>query len=331
MNYVVFDLEWNQSSTGLEPEVVELPFEIIEFGAIKVSDACEMVGEFNELVRPKVYREMQDIISHLVHLQMEELERGKPFPEVAGRFLDWCGEEYLFATWGPQDVTELQRNMKFYHMTPLSDGPIPYLDVQKLYAIAYENRSKQRRGLEAAVDLLGIEKDIPFHRAFSDAYYTSKILLRIREEHPEAFANLSYDTFLPPRSRKGEIHAEFDTYVKYISREFADKDKALADREVASSKCYLCHRNLRKKIRWFTPNGKHYISVAYCETHGYIKYKIRLKQAYDGGIYVVKTAKRIPPEEVAAVAARKEQAAEARRRRRQKLAERERAENEREF
>ena len=30
MNYIVFDLEWNQSNTGLEEEAVSIPFEIIE-------------------------------------------------------------------------------------------------------------------------------------------------------------------------------------------------------------------------------------------------------------------------------------------------------------
>lgn len=33
MNYIVLDLEWNQSDTGKEPEVKALPFEIIDIGA----------------------------------------------------------------------------------------------------------------------------------------------------------------------------------------------------------------------------------------------------------------------------------------------------------
>ena len=38
MNYIVFDLEWNQSNTGREKEVEKLPFEIIEIGAVKIDD-----------------------------------------------------------------------------------------------------------------------------------------------------------------------------------------------------------------------------------------------------------------------------------------------------
>ena len=181
MNYIVLDLEWNQSNTGLEEENDKFPFEIIEIGALRLSGDYLMVGEFSQLIKPQVYTEMHLITSKLIHLQMQELERGKLFPEAAEQFLRWCGEDYIFCTWGDQDVKELQRNMKFYHMKPLSDGPIIYLNIQKLFSIAYED-GKSRKALEYAVDFLGMEKDIPFHRAFSDAYYTAKILEKIAAE-----------------------------------------------------------------------------------------------------------------------------------------------------
>lgn len=301
MDYIVLDLEWNQSNTGEEPEVERLPFEVIEIGAIKLNGQRVMVSEFSELVKPEVYREMHDITSKLIHMQMEELERGKPFAEVASRFLEWCGEDYLFCTWGAQDLMELQKNMKFFGMEPLSDGPIPFLDVQKLFSIAFEDR-KSRRGLEYAIDFFNIEKDIPFHRAFSDAYYTAKILARLDEG---CLKNVSYDVFNPPKSREGEVKAKFDTYVKYISRTFADKAEAFADKEVSSSKCYLCHCNLRKKIKWFSANGRHYYCVAYCEKHGYLKGKIRIRKTEDGRIYVVKTTKFISKDEMEGIEERK--------------------------
>ena len=47
MNYIVLDLEWNQSNTGLEEDVDRLPFEIIEIGAIKLDDKCVMISEFS--------------------------------------------------------------------------------------------------------------------------------------------------------------------------------------------------------------------------------------------------------------------------------------------
>lgn len=310
MKYIVLDLEWNQGNTGMEAEAGDLPFEIIEIGAIKLNDEGVMISEFSELVKPVVYREMHHITGKLIHMQMRELERGRLFVDVAPAFLDWCGpDEYLFCTWGSADLTELQRNMKFFDMTPLSDKPMPYLDVQKLFSIAYEDR-KSRRSLEYAVDYLGLEKDIPFHRAFSDAYYTAKVFTHILLRDAELLKNISYDVFHVPERREDEVKAQFDTYAKFISRAFSDKTAAFADREVSSSKCYLCHRNLRKKIKWFTANGRNYYCLAYCEQHGYLKGKIRVRKTDEGKVYVVKTTKLISDEAAEELRQRRQQAKE---------------------
>ena len=184
MNYIVFDLEWNQSSTGKAAEVENLPFEIIEIGAVKLDENGETLQEFSRLIRPVVYREMNQITGELVHLQMKELEKEKAFPEVIHDFLDWCGTEpFLFCTWGSLDLTELQRNMAFYHMEALSEGPIAFLDVQKLFSLAYED-GKSRKALEYAVDNRQLKKDAPFHRAIGDAVYTAEIFREIFHTRP---------------------------------------------------------------------------------------------------------------------------------------------------
>lgn len=312
MNYIVMDLEWNQSSDGSEEVCKVLPFEIIEIGAIKLNSERKMVGEFSELIRPQVYHEMHHITGKLIHLEMDELEKGQPFVDIEEKFRQWCGEDYLFCTWGPLDLVELQRNIRYYGLEPLGDGPIAYLDVQKLFSIAYEDR-KSRRTLEYAIDFLHIEKDIPFHRAFSDAYYTAKVLARMEES---VLANVSFDVFHLPRTREEEVHIVFDTYAKYISRSFADKTEAMQDKTVIATKCYRCHRNLRKKIRWFSPNGKHYYSVSCCDKHGLMKAKIRIRKTEDDRVYVVKTEKFITPEEVQDIRGKQEKAREQRRERR---------------
>lgn len=306
MNYIVLDLEWNQSNTGEEPEIKEIPFEIIDIGAIKLSSERNMIDEFNQLVKPGVYQHMHRITSKLIHLHMQDLQKGNPFVEVVADFLSWCGRDYIFCTWGPLDLYELQRNMHYYHLEPLSEVPIRFLDVQKLFSIAYEDR-KSRRSLEYAIDYLKIEKDIPFHRAFSDAYYTAGVLACLEEQ---ILQNYSIDTYVLPKTRQDEVHVMFNDYMKYISREFADKQKAMEDKEVISTRCYLCHRNLRKKIRWFSPNGKHYYSVSFCPVHGHMKSKIRVRKSENDGVYIVKTSKFISEEESAKILQKRDQAKE---------------------
>lgn len=100
---------------------------------------------------------MPDIIEDMLHVDMKELKAGTPFPEAAEEFLAWCGEDFIFCSWGSLDLLELQRNMKYYQMPALAAGPICFLDIQKLFGIAFEHK-KVGRTLEYAVDSLQIEK-----------------------------------------------------------------------------------------------------------------------------------------------------------------------------
>ena len=319
MDYIVFDLEWNQSNTGREPEIEDLPFEIIEIGAVKLNNEMKFISEFSQLIKPKVYQEMHYITRKLIHMQMEELQCGKPFPLVIDEFLEWCGKDSIFCTWGPLDLVELQRNMSFYNMQPLSNKPFQFLDVQKLFSLAYED-GKKRRNLEYAIDFLEIEKDIPFHRAFSDAYYTGKILERINEadvnKENAILNNVSYDVYNLPKKKRDEIYTIFDNYAKYITREFNDKADILMDKTIMGTKCYLCRKNNKRVIKWFTPNGKHYYCVSCCEKHGYMKSKIRVRKSEKGKVYVVKTMKFISSEEVDMIVTKQEKAKEIRRKKR---------------
>ena len=287
MNYIVMDLEWNQSSTGQEDTVHTLPFEIVEIGAVKLNSDRKMISEFSKLVKPQVYKTMHQITGKLIHLQMQQLESGELFPDVYNSFSEWFGDNPFFCTWGPLDLTELQRNIRYYNLPALSQGPFAFLDVQKLFSIAFED-AQSRRSLEYAIDFLNIQKDIPFHRAFSDAYYTAKILALIPEN---VLSRVSYDVFHLPANQKSEVHVVFDNYSKYISRAFADKSSALADREVMSTKCYICGKSTHRRIKWFTTNNKHYYSVSQCDEHGLMKSKVRLRKSESGQLYVMKTQK----------------------------------------
>ena len=302
MNYVVIDLEWNQPIDGRSNEERELCFEIIEIGAVMLNEKRQQIGDFSRVIKPQVYKKMNSYTKGIVNIPTFELEHGEPFPDTMKEFLEWCGEDYIFCTWGSGDLVELQRNMKYYGMKNLAKEPFPYLDVQKLYGLDYEGK-KTARSLEYAVSSLGIKQEVPYHRAFGDAYYTGKILSAIRNE--ELLTRYSYDTFHIPKTRAAELHVSFPGYEKYISRGFPDKIAAMQDREVLSSRCILCGKKLRKCVRNFTPGGKYYLNVAFCEEHGYMKSKIRLKKTDGGRVYVIKTQKMISADEMAEIAGRR--------------------------
>lgn len=296
------DLEWNQAMPGVTEKVPLIPFEIIEIGAVKYGEGGKLISEFSELVRPAIYKKMHGFTSRLVHLQMEELEKGDPFQEVSKRFMEWCGDEPVFATWGPGDVPVLQQNLRYFGQPLLNEGPVPFIDVQKLYTIVTAGDAKKKSSLEHAVDHYGIEKDIPFHRAFGDAYYTAAVLRRVLGINPDVISFLSYDTTFPPLDKAHEIREKFPTYEKYITRVFDDRDKVFRDRDVLDTVCYECGKKTRRRIKWFSAGEKKSYCLCECEKHGLIKGRIVLHSCDDPeGVYAVKTLRFINESEAALV------------------------------
>lgn len=303
MNYIVLDLEWNQCPTGKSDEIGSLPFEIIEIGAVKLDEQQHVLDTFREVVRPQVYTKLHFRTQEIVSLRQIDFESARSFPEVIGDFLGWCGEETMFCTWGPSDLMELQRNMAFYRLAIPFPYPFLYYDIQKLFSIAYEDR-KTRRSLEFAVDYLGIPKEVSFHSALCDAHYTSRIMQHL--EIGLIRANSSVDYFRTPDSRKQEIRLDYETYTKFLSKPFPSKVLAMKDRIVTATPCRECGKNVPKKMRWFAAGSRNYLCLAFCETHGWIKGKIRLRQRDDGLYYAVKTLKYVSEEDAEKILNKKE-------------------------
>lgn len=303
MNYIVLDLEWNQCPEGKEKEEHLLPFEIIEIGAVKVNEKHEITDHFHEIIRPVVYRTLHRMTREIISLEEKDLAGKRTFPQASAAFMEWCGEDALFCTWGPGDLMELQRNFAWHHMENPFPFPLFYYDIQKIFSIVYEDR-KTRRGLEFAVDYLQIPKLTPFHNAYDDALYTAKIMEYLTDE--QILSNSSVDYYRTPQNRRQEIHIQYPTYYKFVSKPFSSKTEALKDRVVSSTRCYLCRKNARKKVRWFSGGGRNYFCLAWCDTHGWLKGKARLRQHTDGTYYVVKTLKLVGDEEAYSIREKQE-------------------------
>ena len=318
MHYIVFDLEWNQSPVGKKGSIEHLPFEIIEIGAIKLNEKKEAVDHFHRLIKPQVYHRIHNSIHEVIHMDYKDLAYGEPFPEAAEEFFRWCGEgdpEWKFFTWGNQDVMELQRNLKYYQLLELLPGPVFYYDVQKLFGLAFEAR-KSQRSLEYAVDFLKLEKQMDFHRALEDAWYTAQVLARIGDEC--IFPYSSLDVYQNPKTKGEEIHLSYPTYDKYVSREFPDREVLMHDREVVSTRCPLCGKTAKKKIRWFPYGQKNCYSLSVCKEHGYVKGKIRIRKAEEEQYYTVKTVRCIDEEEAEEIRKKREQLRKKRKQARQR-------------
>lgn len=289
--YIVFDLEWNQSPSGKENSIEHFPFEIIEIGAVKLDERLQIISEYHQLVTPQVYTQLHYRITQVTHLHMRDLiSRGKYFPDAVREFFEWCGESAVFCTWGSMDLVELQRNLDFYGMENPFTFPLCYYDIQKLYAMQ-QGEKDEKLSLDRAVEELGLEEELPFHRALDDAYYTGKVMQALDFGTLQEY--LSVDYYRLPENSENEIRLAFPTYLKYVSREFASRDEALADKNVTEVVCPACRRTLRRKIPWFSVNSRKYLCMAVCPEHQYVRGKIRIRKREkdNDSVYVVKTMK----------------------------------------
>ena len=135
MNYIVLDLEWNQSAKGKKYTLPGMPFEIIQMGAVKLDNKFDVIDEFDRLVCPQVYPVLHSVCGEVTGITQEMLADGEHFVDTALDFLEWCGQDYIFCTWGSTDLVELQRNLNHYAIE--AEFPMPFLfyDVQKLRII----------------------------------------------------------------------------------------------------------------------------------------------------------------------------------------------------
>ena len=176
MNYIVMDLEWNQSSTRYRAERngILLTGEIIEIGAVRVDENMEILEQYWEIVKPECYQKMNRNVTELTDITNEMIAGGRPFKEVIAEFLAWCGED-PFLTWSENDILMIEDNMLFHGME--IDGLPKCYDMQLLFddQITQEDRSF---ALSYAMWKFDI-KPQRSHDALNDAINTVEVLKRL--------------------------------------------------------------------------------------------------------------------------------------------------------
>ena len=174
MHYIVLDLEWNQALSRdlVRTKEFVLTGEVIEIGAVKLDAECRPVAGFRQIVTPKIYRKMHWSVRKLTGISNKSLESGLPFPEAFSKFLAWCGDDFAFLTWGPDDLPMLETNLRLHKM-PTPDS-FRSFDLQRIYSRTI-SMEKRQCALSDALARLEIEDVYPPHDALNDALNTSMI------------------------------------------------------------------------------------------------------------------------------------------------------------
>ena len=246
MDYIVLDMEWNQPWPGSPSARKVLPVqirgEIIQMGAVRVSEEQLVLDEFQVLVRPKFYRSLNRRVSKLTGIKESRLKaEGIPFAEAIEAFRAWCGEDVVFLTWGFDDITILRENLQLHEL--------PYDWVDKWYNVqmmfnAQTDGSNSQKALKTAMEIFGIEASRPAHDALGDAYHTALIcaMLDLKRGVEE------YGTAL--KSHENGFHgAEIPGCIcRSVHRDYSDKFAALAAMSGEENRCPECGAELLERM-----------------------------------------------------------------------------------
>ena len=119
MHYITLDLEWNQAyqekALAVQKRLASrLRGEVIQIGAVKMDDKGNFCGSYSITVKPRYYKKILRHVASLTGITQERADRGVSLAEAAESFRRFCGKDFVFLTWGPDDIPMLKDNFRVH-------------------------------------------------------------------------------------------------------------------------------------------------------------------------------------------------------------------------
>ncbi len=305
MDYIVLDMEWNQPWPGSPSAKKVLPVpirgEIIQIGAVRVTEDRQVADEFQVLIKPQYYRRLNRRISKLTGIKDTRLrEEGISLPTAMAQFRAWCGENAVFLTWGFDDITILRENLRLYGLE--EDWTEKWYNAQMIFN-AQTDGSTAQKALKTAMEEFGIEATRPAHDALGDAYHTALICARLDLARGMA----EYGRAL--RDHDNGFHgAELPGCIaRHVFYGYPSRDAAMLAMDKEENKCPVCGGRMQG-TRWFAQQGRRYMDLAACPEHGKFLIRVRLSDQPDGTVRASRLTYEATSEAAQAYARRAEKA-----------------------
>lgn len=238
MNYIVYDLEFNQkyntSSDNIDSTEDKvnassnMPFEIIQIGALKLNENFETVATFDELIKPTLYKTIHPYVENLTKITNDKVALCKNFTDTYKDFLKFLGnDEIVLCVWGITDIKELIRNVEFHNLPNSKFSK--YIDIQKYASKHLKTPNKSKVGLRNAIDFLEIPITGEFHDAFNDAHYTTEVFKLINKD------DIKSEIYTPSNSNKRiskakeniDMAALINQFEKMYDRKMSQEEKSI--------------------------------------------------------------------------------------------------------
>ena len=274
MYYITLDLEWNQAyaqkALAIQRRLsCRLRGEVIQIGAVKLDKNMNICGSYQIIVKPKYYKKLHRHVSELTGISQEQMDIGTPLTEAAERFRKFCGKDFVFLTWGPDDIPMLKENFNANGMDHswLNNT----YDLQKIFNTQTDGQNKQR-SLEYAMDYYEIPMTLPAHDALNDAYFTALVAQKMDVPGGIREYNESRGDFLM-EDVIGDADAGGDGYVTI--------GEMLDDECVKAPMCPICGKTMKLKEKPLHSKGQRYTFYLECKKDGEMFEVLRLHRNFN--------------------------------------------------
>jgi len=172
MNYIILDLE----ATCWRDRSIENQHEIIEIGAVKISEQKETIDEFNAFIQPKLHPELSEFCTELTTIEQRDVDQADGFETVIKEFWNWINldEDYLLCSWGFYDRSQFKKDCELHGMD--TKWLKPHISLKHQHAKF--NNLKRPIGMSWALKMENIPLEGTHHRGIDDAKNIAKIFLK---------------------------------------------------------------------------------------------------------------------------------------------------------
>ncbi|MDR1132004.1 MAG: exonuclease domain-containing protein [Oscillospiraceae bacterium] len=282
MAYVILDMEWNQAMSAQSAVFNKLPIrlrgEIIQLGAVKLTDDFMPGEEFQIDVKPIYFKRMHYKVKKLTGFDKDRLLGGIGFKEAFSQFREWCGEHCILLTWGCDDKPVMEQNIIIHDLD--WDWVDRWINLQVIYNIQTQ-AGRNQTGLTTAMEHFNIAQTRIAHDALGDAYNTALVCSKLDleaglEQYESASKILATRLSGLRETEKGADAVEHRAFPGYAGRA-----EAFSDKNITSPVCPVCGERL-KCGRWVNQGDRRYMTLCECREHGRFLVRLKLRAAEDG-------------------------------------------------
>lgn len=237
MTFIILDMEWDSAYYKEEKRFIN---QILQIGAVKLNDKCEITDTFEVTVKSKISNRVSGRFSALTGITSDMMRNGLEFEDAVKQYNEWLGEDTVTMTWSNSDLYAILEN----ESSLLKDIRFKienYLDLQ-----SYIQNEMRLAGFEVntQISLLNaaLMLNVPFdnlslHTAKDDSLLCAAILKnnynkerfysRIRPADEEFFKRLTFKPY----------------FIDDISNELIDNDELIFN-------CSKCGNKMTRTSKW---------------------------------------------------------------------------------